>query len=67
MSDPTTSAPYAQEAAAADRLLDDKLAILRRELDAGDITPGEAAADRVAILEAHLASIRELRRRYFCE
>jgi len=59
------SSPYMAEASAADKALDEQLAILRREEADGEITTCEAAAERVRALEAHLAAIRALRARYF--
>jgi hypothetical protein len=56
---------YMDEALAADATLDEQLAIFRRELDAGEMTAAEAAAERVRAMEAHLAAIRALRKKYF--
>jgi len=56
---------YLSEALAADAELDEQLAIFRRELDAGEISPAEAAAERVRALETHLARIRALRVKHF--
>jgi hypothetical protein len=65
MSDPTTPATYTQEAAAADKLLDELLGNIRRDFDAGEITALEAAGDRINALEEHLATIKQLRTKYF--
>lgn len=46
----------------ADEALDDALAAVRAEEDAGRITPAEAATERVGLLERHLAECRRLRR-----
>jgi len=46
----------------ADEALDDGLAAIRAEEDAGRITPAEAATERVGLLERHLAECRRLRR-----
>lgn len=45
----------------ADEDLDEALAAVRAEGDAGRITPAEAAAERVGLLERHLAECRRLR------
>lgn len=42
--------------------LDDALGHVRAEQDAGRITPAEAAARRVELLERHLAECQRLRR-----
>jgi len=49
---------------AADAALDDALAAVRAEEDAGRITPAEAAAERVGLLEQHIAECRRLRREH---
>jgi len=41
--------------------LDDALGHVRAEQDAGRITPAEAAAERVGLLERHIAECRRLR------
>ena len=46
----------------ADEALQDALAAIRAETDAGRITPAEAAAERVGLLERHLAEVERLRR-----
>ena len=46
----------------ADERLDAALAAVRAEQDAGRITAAEAAAERVGLLEAHLAECQRLRR-----
>jgi hypothetical protein len=45
----------------ADEALDDALAAVRAEQDAGRITAADAAAERCALLERHLAECRQLR------
>ena len=67
MSDPTPSGRYADEAAIQDDLLDARLAEIRRRTDAGEITIREAADERVAALEHHIETIRNLRAEYFGE
>lgn len=52
---------------AADEALDDALAAIRAEEDAGRITPVEAAAERVGLLERHIAEYRRLRREHLGE
>jgi hypothetical protein len=46
----------------ADAALDDALGHVRAEQDAGRITPAEAAAERVGLLERHIAECQRLRR-----
>ncbi|HJY60758.1 MAG TPA: hypothetical protein VJ418_30635 [Streptosporangiaceae bacterium] len=48
----------------ADEALDDALAAVRAEEDAHRITPGEGAAERVGLLERHIAECRRLRREH---
>jgi hypothetical protein len=68
MSDPTTPASsYADEAAAFDELLDQKLRGIRAQADDGTITMREAADLRVQALEHHIAAIRNLRAEHFGE
>ena len=56
-SQPATSLPPRLEAGR----LDDRLAEIRRQQDAGDITVREAADRRVTALEDHLAALAALR------
>jgi hypothetical protein len=63
--DTTPAGTYADEAAAQDHFLDDKLAGIRALEAAGDITVREGADLRVAALEHHLAAVRLLRAEYF--
>jgi len=56
---------YISEALAVDKALDEQLAIFRRELDNGEIDAIDGANERVKALEAHLATIRALRVKYF--
>ena len=44
-----------------DEALDDALGHVRAEQDAGRITPAQAAAERVDLLERHIAQCRRLR------
>jgi hypothetical protein len=67
MSNPTSEPGYAEVAAAQDNLLDERLAAIRRQTDESSITPLEAANARIAALEHHLATIRNLRAEYFSE
>ncbi len=46
----------------ADQALDEALGHVRAEEDAGRITPAEAAAERIQVLERHLEECRRLRR-----
>jgi hypothetical protein len=46
----------------ADDALQDALAAIRAQEDAHRITPAEAAAERVGVLERHLAECQRLRR-----
>ena len=48
----------------ADAILDDALGHVRAEQDAGRITAAEAAAERVDLLERHIAECRRLRREF---
>ena len=57
-------AAYFDAMRAADEALDDALAAVRAEEDAGRITPAEAAAERVGLLERHIAESRRLRREH---
>ena len=55
---------YYQAMRDADEALDDALAAVRAEEDADRITPAEAAAERVGLLERHIAECRRLRREH---
>jgi hypothetical protein len=46
---------------------DDALAAIRAEQDGGRITPAEAAAERVGLLERHLERCRQLRAEHLGE
>jgi hypothetical protein len=46
----------------ADEALEEALAAIRAEEDAHRITPAEAAAERVGVLERHIAECQRLRR-----
>lgn len=61
--------PHARYVAAVeevDRRFDEQIAEIRRKQDAypPQLTPREAADARIAVMEAHLSAVRELRRRY---
>lgn len=62
---PGDTSGYAAEAAAQDPFLDRRIAEIRAQYDAGDITVREAADLRVAALEHHLAAVRALRAEHF--
>ncbi len=66
MNDPTAAAgghsAYFDAMREADEALDDALSHVRAEEDAGRITPAEAAAERVGLLERHSAEGQRLRR-----
>ena len=62
---PTEPRSYADEAYELDAALDEQLAIFRREEDAGEISPAEAALERVRAMETHLERIRALRIKHF--
>jgi|HubBroStandDraft_5_1064220.scaffolds.fasta_scaffold1143007_1 hypothetical protein len=49
---------------AEDGRFDDEIAGIRRRQDAGELTSREAANERIQIMEAHLAAVRELRQAY---
>jgi len=55
---------YYIEAEAEDKRLTDRLAAIRSREDAGTITVREAADERIAVMEQHLAAVRELRERH---
>jgi hypothetical protein len=64
---PVTSAepsPYYQRVSQATDDLEDALAHVRAEQDAGRLTPAQACAERVRLLEGHLDRCRELRAEY---
>jgi hypothetical protein len=62
--DPTTGrhSAYYDAMRDADEVLEDALSHVRAEEDAHRITPAEAAAERVGLLERHLAECQRLRR-----
>jgi hypothetical protein len=64
MNNPPTDrhAAYFDAMREADEALDEALGHVRAEQDAGRITPAQAAAERVTLLERHLAECRRLRR-----
>ncbi|MGO8957575.1 MAG: hypothetical protein ACLQFR_09435 [Streptosporangiaceae bacterium] len=55
---------YAQHVSDAADRLDEQLASIRRDQDAGDITVREAADERVQVLGEHLDRLRLLRAEY---
>ena len=59
--DPTHFACY-EAMRDADEALEDELSHVRAEQDAHRVTPVEAAAERVGLLERHLAKCKWLRR-----
>lgn len=63
MNDPTTGRrSYSDAMRDADEAVDDALAAIRAEEAEGRITPAEAAAERVSVLQRHLDECRRLRR-----
>jgi len=64
-----THDPIAYFAALGDEqeALDDALAAIRDEQQAGRITAAEAAAERAGLLERHLERLRQLRAEYLGE
>jgi len=63
VNDPTTGRhSYFDAMKDADDAVDDALAAIRAEEAEGRITPLQAAAERVNLLERHLAECRRLRR-----
>lgn len=67
MQNPSTDdkhSAYYDAVSRADADLEDALAAIRAEEDAGRITPAEAAAERIGLLERHLAECRRLRREH---
>ena len=55
---------YYIEAEAQDRRLAERLAAIRSREDKGTIATRQAADERVAAMEAHLAAVRQLRERH---
>jgi len=68
--DPTgtsdTHSAYDEAIRDADDALADALSHVRAEEDAHRITPLEACAERVGLLERHLEECRRLRREHLC-
>jgi len=56
---------YAVAAEREDQRLIERIAYIRRRQDAGEITVRQAADERIAAMEEHLAAIRQLRERHF--
>jgi len=61
------AARYWELSAEAQRELDERLANVRNDYEAGGISIREAADRRVELLEKHLDHLRELRVRYLGE
>jgi len=55
---------YYIEAEAEDRRLAERLAAIRSREDEGTITTRQAADERIAVMEQHLAAVRTLRERH---
>jgi hypothetical protein len=55
---------YYIEAEAEDRRLAERLAAIRSREDAGTVATRQAADERIAVMEEHLAAVRELRTRH---
>ena len=67
MQNPSTDEPhsaYYDAVSRADADLEDALSHVRAEEDAHRITPVEAAAERIELLERHIAECRRLRREH---
>ncbi len=67
MNDPTSAgddrhSAYFDAMRDANQVLADALGHLRAEEDVGRITPAQAAAERIGLLERHLAECKRLRR-----
>ena len=63
MNDPASRhSAYFDAMREADEALDDALGHVRAEEDAGRITPAQAAAERIGLLERHIAECQRLRR-----
>jgi hypothetical protein len=58
------TARYWRSVEALDHDLDAALADIRRRQDDGQLTTRQAAAERIAALEAHLAAVARLRAQY---
>jgi hypothetical protein len=64
-SDPTDrNSAYFDAMRDADEALDDALRAVRAEEDEDRITPAQAAAERIDLLERHIAECRRLRREH---
>ena len=61
------AARYWELSAEAQRELDERLANVRNDYEAGEISIRDAADKRVELMEKHLAHLRELRARYLGE
>ena len=58
--DETPQSRYSEAAAAQDDWLDRKIAAIRNREDGGTITTQQAAAERIAVTEEHLAALRSV-------
>ncbi len=58
-------ARYSTGTEGEDRLLEERIADIRRREDAGTITVRLAADARIAAMESHLAAVARLRELYF--
>lgn len=64
---PTPASTYAQAAADADAVVDEKLSNIRFAENDGHLTATEAASQRITAMEMHLQTIKLLRALYFPE
>ena len=64
MNDPTSSGgrSYSDAMRDADEAVDDALAAIRADEADGTLTPAQAAAERVSVLQRHLDECKRLRR-----
>jgi hypothetical protein len=58
---------YMEQASMQDQFLRDRLTVIRRQQESGDVTVREAADARIEAMEKHLAATRALRIEYFGE
>jgi hypothetical protein len=61
----TLAGDYMREAELQDQFLRDRLTVIRRQQEAGDLTVREAADARIQAMEHHLQATRNLRVEYF--
>ena len=64
-STPSPTSPYADALSRAAEDLDEALAAIRAESEAGRLTPAAAAAERAGLLERHLKHLEQLRAEHF--